>query len=311
MLSTAVSLVPQQPSRAVAPSLSVRTSDGTEHHQSGMRQSTALAYAKDVRLFIQAGGSIPCDAALVLRYIAAMRQTIAPTTLHRRLMAVAHEHRARGLPSPIDDPAVRALARALQLGHVPGKDMSIPAAKSKSHKATASLPITRRLLGSVLEYMHRNMKDRRDRACLLLGFAAALKRSELVALRVDDIRFTPDAMIVLIRDAQTTNGDDAPDGADAKPRRRVALALSGGELCAGRAVREWIEHAALEADPALPLFCRFDRGGDPIREQRLNSAWISVIVKNRLKAAGIDPVPYSAEGLRNGRRLEAAKGVIL
>lgn len=307
MLHPTISSAAQPSPNAASPSACARNEP---EHRTEMRQSTAMAYAKDVRLFIQAGGSIPCDAALVLRYIAAMRQTIAPTTLHRRLMAVAHEHRARGLPSPIDDPAVRPLVRALQLGYVPGKDLSIPAAKSKSHKATASLPITRRLLGSVLEYMHRNMKDRRDRACLLLGFAAALKRSELAALRVGDIRFTADAMIVLIRGADTTE-DDATDDADAEPKRRVALALSGGELCAGRAVREWIEHAALEDCPGSPLFCRFDRGGDPIKDQRLNSAWISVVVKTRLKAAGIDPVPYSAEGLRNGRRLEAAKGVIL
>ena len=176
MLSPTFSPVPKSSSSPSAAGPSVSTPIGTTNARAGMRESTVLAYAKDVRLFIQAGGCIPCDAALVLRYVAATRQTVAPTTLHRRLMAIAHEHRARGLPSPIDDPEVRPLARALQLGQVPGKDLSIPATNSKSHKAKASFPITRRLLGSMLEYMHRNLKDRRDRACLLLGFAAALKR---------------------------------------------------------------------------------------------------------------------------------------
>ena len=78
-----------------------------------------------------------------------------------------------------------------------------------------------------------------------------VKRSELVALRVGDIRFTADAMIVLIRDTSTTGS-----GPDESGGRRVALALSGGELCAGRAVREWIEHAALETDPGAWLFVR-------------------------------------------------------
>ena len=271
-----------------------------------MRESTAKAYAKDVRLFIEAGGTIPCDASLLRRYIAAAGQRIAPTTLHRRVMAIAYAHRTRGLPSPLDEPSMRQLVRSLQLGKVPTLDAPGPrAAKPKQHKAKGSLPVTRQLLGTVLEYMHRNMKDRRDRACLLLGFAAALKRSELVALRVGDIRFTADAMIVSIREATADSVVADPDS-----RRRVALALSGGELCAGRAVREWIEHAALEADIGLPLFCRFDRGGDPTKEP-LSSAWVSVIVKNRLKAGGIDPGPYSAEGLRHGRRLEAAKGMIL
>lgn len=297
-----------QPSTNVARS-TTNAHEEPERRSTGMSRSTALAYAKDVRLFIQAGGYVPCDAPLVLRYIAAMRQTIAPTTLHRRLMAIANAHRARGLSSPIDDPAVRPLVRALQLGHVLGKDLSIPTTKSKAHRAQASLPITRRLLGTVLEYMHRNMKDRRDRACLLLGFAAALKRSELAGLCVGDVRFSPDAMTVLIRNTRM-NEDSEPEFSDAKQGRRVALALSGGELDAGRAVREWIEHAALEGDPGLPLFCRFDRGGGATQEP-LSAAWIGSIVKHRLKAAGIDPSAYSAEGLRNGRRLEAAKGVIL
>ena len=132
MLSPTFSPVPKSSSSPSAAGPSVSTPIGTTNARAGMRESTVLAYAKDVRLFIQAGGCIPCDAALVLRYVAATRQTVAPTTLHRRLMAIAHEHRARGLPSPIDDPEVRPLARALQLGQVPGKDLSIPATKSKS-----------------------------------------------------------------------------------------------------------------------------------------------------------------------------------
>lgn len=305
MLSFTANLVSQPPSNVTTAVESSRTSVASSQRVS-TRESTAKAYAKDVRLFIEAGGSIPCDASLVRRYIEAVGQRIAPTTLHRRLMAIAHAHRTRGLPSPIDDPSIRPLVRSLQLGKLPASNASeLRASKSKQHKAKGSLPVTRKMLGTVVEYMHRNMKDRRDRACLLLGFAAALKRSELVALRVDDIRFTADAMIVSIREA--TAGSVA---ADTGSGRRVALALSGGELCAGRAVREWIEHAALEADAGLPLFCRFDRGGDPTKAP-MSSAWVSAIVKNRLRTAGIDPAPYSAEGLRHGRRLEAAKGVIL
>ena len=36
--------------------------------------------------------------------------------------------------------------------------------------------------------LRASLLNRRDRALLLLGFAAALRRSELVALRVADVR---------------------------------------------------------------------------------------------------------------------------
>ena len=120
MLRFTASPVATTSSSAATASPTNAQSKTTQSH-AGMRESTALAYAKDIRSFVRAGGSIPCDAALVLRYVAAMRQKIAPTTLHRRLMAIAHEHRARGLPSPIDDPSVRPLVRALQLGQAYGQ----------------------------------------------------------------------------------------------------------------------------------------------------------------------------------------------
>jgi integrase len=254
------------------------------------QDSTVAAYAKDVRLYAQGGGTIPCDAHALLQYVRKMRLKVAPSTLHRRLMAVRAAHLDRGVPSPTDDPTIRALIRSLQLGCVPCAQSTISSAGvTKRSGPKASLPITRRLLGQMLDYVHRSMRDRRDRALLTLGFVAALKRNELVAIDVGDLDFTPDAMMVRLK------------------ARRVAVPVTGGELCAATAVRTWIEHAAL--DPGNVLFCRFDRGGDPTTD-RLDSAWVSVVVKQRLKAAGIDPKRYSAQSLITGRRSEAAKGTL-
>jgi len=258
-----------------------------------VRNSTAEAYAKDVRLFISAGGSIPCTPDVVRKYISAMRLKVSPGTLHRRLVAISHEHKTRGLPTPTDDPSVRPIMRALQLGKVLARDLCVgPEATARQHKAQPARPLTRELLTTMLDHMGRNLRDRRDCALLLLGFATAMRRAELVALNVGDFRFTPDAMLV-----QTWG-------------RRLAVPITNGGLCAARAVKALIEHAALETQPEMPIFVRFDRGGDPTKD-RLDSAWVSVTVKCRLKLAGIDPGPYSAESLRRGRKQEAAKGVIL
>jgi integrase len=47
------------------------------------------------------------------------------------------------------------------------------------------------------------LADVRDRALLLLGFAGALRRSELVALNVDDISEDDDGLVLLIHKSKT------------------------------------------------------------------------------------------------------------
>jgi site-specific recombinase XerD len=48
-----------------------------------------------------------------------------------------------------------------------------------------------------------NLKGLRDRAILLLGFAGAFRRSELVALNVEDLEFCDGGLRVSIRKSKT------------------------------------------------------------------------------------------------------------
>jgi integrase len=283
-----------------------------------LRTSTAKAYTKDARLFMQGGGSIPCDAIAIKKYVWSIRNKIAPATIYRRLMAVRHAHLSMGKPSPTDDAAIRPLLRALQLGYVPDKEIlhagvSSDSCNAKPRKPKPSLPVTRRLLGRMMEPLPRNLLDRRDRALILLGFAGALKRGALVAINVGDVRFTADALIVRIRDGGAADGvgDVSLESSDNKESgRHIAIPITGGELCAATAVQTWIEMAALDTQPAdSPLFRRFDRGGDPTAD-RLQSAFASVVVKKWVAATGIDSTPYSAHSLIVGRRGEMSRGML-
>ena len=64
------------------------------------------------------------------------------------------------------------------------------------------------------------LKGMRERALLLLGFAGAFRRSELVALDVADIAETETGLLVTIRRSKTD-----PDGED------VTIAISETALC--------------------------------------------------------------------------------
>ena len=281
--------------------------------------SSTEAYQKDARLFVKSGGVVPCDALALQQYIWAMRNKLAPATLYRRCMAVRHAHYAIGQRSPTDDPLLRPLLRALQLGYVPDKKIihtglsSGAETSAKSRKPRPSLPITRRLLGQMLQPLPRNAIDRRDRALLLLGFAAALKRGALVAINVGDLRFTADALIVQIREAGQERVSEVPLlGANVGVRveRQIAIPITGGDLCAASAIRDYLLKSALDTDPPeAPLFRACDRGGDPTRN-RLDAAVLSLIVKKWVSAAGVDAKLYSAQSLVTGRRSEFAKGLL-
>ena len=281
--------------------------------------SSSEAYDKDVRLFVKSGGVVPCDALALRKYIWSMRNKLAPATLYRRCMAVRHAHQLVGHRSPTDDPRLRPLLRALQLGFVPDKKIlqaGAPATSdsgAKSRKPRPSLPITRRLLGQMLQALPRNAIDRRDRALILLGFAGAIKRGALVALNVGDLRFTADALIVRIH---TGGHEDIADvassgsGDGALTARQIAIPITTGDLCAATAIKDYLLKSALDTEPPeSPLWRACDRGGDATRN-RLDSAVVSLIVKKWVAAAGIDAKPYSAQSLVTGRRSEFAKGVL-
>jgi integrase len=77
----------------------------------------------------------------------------------------------------------------------------------------------------------------RDRALLLLGFASAFRRSELVALDVADIAETATGVLVTIRRSKT---DQDGEG--------VTIAITRGDIaCPARALREWLDAAGIEA----------------------------------------------------------------
>jgi hypothetical protein len=106
------------------------------------------------------------------------------------------------------------------------------------------------------------------------------------------LRFTPDALIVKLGES-----------------RQIAIPITGGDLCGASAVRELIQRAAWDIEGTTgPLFRRADRSG-ALTEDRLDSSWVSAIVKKMITAAGLDASKYSAQSLRAGRIAEMARGV--
>src|SRR5262249_3496266 len=142
------------------------------------------------------------------------------STLGRRLAAIRYFHRAAGYDSPTGDERVKAVLSGIR--------RTIGAAPIRKKAATADIVIA---MSTTTQYL----RALRNPPIILLGFAGAFRRSELVALNVDDIEETAEGMLVTLRRSKT---DQEGLG------RRVAIPR--GEIaCPVAALRAWLDAAGV------------------------------------------------------------------
>jgi integrase len=235
----------------------------------------------------QAGhDSLPATPVTVADYLAARaagedgRPALAVATLDRRLVAIARAHQLAGYPSPTSDEWVRTVLKGIRR------------ARSSAQRRVAPIGIA--VLRQAVAAMPESLLGIRDRALLLLGFAAALRRSELIALDFDDIQFVPEGLILRLRRSKT---DQVGEGM----LKGIPLGQCAA-TCPVRALQAWIKLAKIVDGP---LFCPIDRHGN-VRPKRLNGSDVAVIVKRSVAAAGFDPDEYSGHSLRAGLATAAA-----
>jgi integrase len=158
--------------------------------------------------------NLPAPPQTVALYIAAQQDQLRPASLVRRLSAIAVRHREAGYPPPTAHELVRRAVAGLRRRH-----NVRPAAKAALVTAQLSIICTelhrqtrpptvdrlspRQALRSRKVAAARALRARRDRAVLLVGYAAALRRSELVALNVGDLTVDDRGLRVFIRRSKT------------------------------------------------------------------------------------------------------------
>ena len=138
------------------------------------------------------------------------------------------------------------------------------------------------------------LQSRRDRALLLLGFAGAFRRSELVAIDLGDLEFNRDGLVVTVRRSKTD-----PEGQG----RRVGIPFGSHlQTCPVRATQAWLEFLDV---PSGPVFRPIDRHGH-IGTSRLSDKAVALIVKRSAGAAGLPAADLAGHSLRAGLATSAA-----
>jgi site-specific recombinase XerD len=249
-------------------------------------KATLAAYGSDWRFFdawCSARGlvALPASAAAVAAFLAdeatAGRRA---STLGRRLAAIRYFHRAAGHDTPTSDEKVKAVLAGIR--------RTIGAAPVRKKAATADIVLGMLPRGDTLRQL-------RDRAIILVGFAGAFRRSELVALDVADIEFTPEGALITIRRSKT---DQEGLG------RKVAIPR-GDVACPVEALKAWLAAAAITAGA---IFVRIlNKIAQRITDKRLAGRNVAAIVKAGAARLGFDPATFGGHSLRSGLVTTAVK----
>ncbi|MCF3628215.1 site-specific integrase [Thalassospiraceae bacterium LMO-SO8] len=250
-----------------------------EYVRASVADNTRRAYRSDLAHFLEWGGSIPASDVVVADYLAAHAGNLSVATLSRRVASISKAHTSKGLQSPTTSDLIKATLRGIKRTH--------------GAPQRASSPLLVEDLLRIMNMLGDSPKDTRDRALLLIGFAGGFRRSELVALDVEDIRQVRQGMVVSIRRSKT---DQAGKG------REIGIPLARGRFCPVKSLEEWLQFSSIEDGP---IFRSVSQHGQ-IGEARLSSEAVAGVVKVRVEQVGLDPRSFSGHSLRAGLATSAA-----
>jgi integrase len=248
--------------------------------QGSLSRNTQAAYLSDLGQFLSWGGQMPASPECVAEYIAAHAETLSIATLTRRLAALAKVHRSRGLDNPINSELVKSVLRGLK--------------RAKGTAQREAKPLLKEDLLLVLGATGGRLKDTRDRALLLIGFAGALRRSELVGLDLADIEHVRQGIILHLRKSKT---DQEARG------EKIGIPLGRGRWCPVTALDAWLKASGITGGA---VFRPVDRHGR-VEDTRLSGEAVALIVRERVETAGLDPSGYSGHSLRAGLATSASQ----
>nr|WP_245649658.1 site-specific integrase [Nocardia shimofusensis] len=281
--------------------------------------------------------ALPAEPLDVAVYLAAAADAeredggwaFSPATLERKSAAIAAVHAANGLASPTRSDVVRLTLRGIR--------------RTRRTAPTRKRPVLLHTLEQLLDGLPEpgwptEPARRRDALALLVGFAGALRRSELAGLRIGDIvvrtdHTTGEPMLLIHLPATKTDPTGAAEHRVALPRGRhprtcpvcaytdwlrlLENHYRGGtlavrEFCTrprdGEAIHRCHGFTGLpterDDDPLLPTITR--HGG--IGERPMSGRAVAELVKRYAARAGLDPALFSGHSLRAGFATQAALG---
>ena len=224
---------------------------------------------------------LPVHPVVVAAWLATLAPTLGASALRRRVAAIAWHH--------------RSLGHTWQAGHAAIRQTLTGIGRSHPRPVRPAAALISADVKRLIAVCPADLAGLRDRALFLVGLAGAFRRSELVGIDVEHLRFENDSVIVRIPRSKT---DQAGEGADvALPRTR------GEDTCPVAALEAWLRRARIRRGP---VFRRITAAGTI--EGRLTGDGVYKILHVRAAAAQLtvsETERLSPHGLRAGMITEA------
>lgn len=223
--------------------------------------------------------AMPADPSTVCLYLTAHASSLKVSTLRRRLACISQAHRAAGHDTPASSPAVRAVWAGISRAH--------------GQAPRRKTPLVVEAMRACLDELDDTPRGRRDRALLLVCWAGALRRSEVVALTLSDVHVEDRGLVVTVRRGKT---DQVGEG------RQIGLPFGRrAPYCPVRSYQAW---TGLLSSRRGPVFVAVGQDGRP-SSRALDGRHVARLVKRVADQAGLVG-DYSGHSLRAGFATAAA-----
>ena len=200
----------------------------------------------------------PTDRENLVEYLLERSKMLNPRTLDLHLTAIKQWHQVQGFTDPVQDPLIRKTMEGIRRIH--GK----PKQKDKALRLEHIVVMIEHL-----QQLPDNKKKFRDIALILTGFFGAFRRSELVSIQIEDLRWEPEGLIIQLPRSKTDQ--------DGKGLSR-ALPFGAKNVCPASAIKKWLDISKITKGPLFRPVKRWDQ--IQLRELHPNS------INDQLKLLG-------------------------
>lgn len=249
--------------------------------------NTKNAYQSDWKQFetwceLHGLQSLPADPQTVALYITSEAQSgRKASTIQRRISSISQAHQAINYDSPTLNSLVRLTWKGIKNVH--------------GTKQEGKKPLLIEHVRAIMEVLPETLLGLRDRALILVHFAGAFRRSELISIDMTDVDFNTDGLVMTLR---RSKGDQEGAG------EKVGIPYgSSPSTCPVRAFQAWLDQAGITEGA---VFRSVNRHGQ-VQPKGLSDKAVALIVKRAVELIGLNPDEYAGHSTRSGLATSAAK----
>ena len=287
----------RNPAIRCAPRLAALEEAADEVAKRSISGNTSKSYKSDWRSWeafccFHGFTPLPADPEQVRLYLTQLTQfagrkgdRVKPRTAQRHLVAIAAAHREQDIGFDTQHPVLRRTMDGIR--------------RTFGARQEGAPALRHGDIAAICKTFRADVRSARDKAIILLGFAGGFRRSELVALNVEDLADDKDGLTIMVKRSKTDQ-----DGKG----RTVAIVKGAHPLtCPVAAVKAWLYAAGIAEAGNSALFYPVNRWGG-VELNRLSDKAVDRIVKGACRKAGLKDKGYSAHSLRAGHVTEALAG---